>query len=198
MLTERDYASDERNTSPAGIACSTNNLRDHNGSITEFVNLHACPCSVQEVYTLAISLQYYIGNLYLEIADISHEPQKTLYTNLAMRQLETKNDLQRICNDYLNELMYRFYKAGGPIIDDRLSELQLKDIQAFYKRILTNLLLHFDLLVDMSFNGSLSIEQMLTEISDYTFHTYTTLGKLYSDNKIQRAFNELINSIPVA
>ena len=196
MLTDRTYASFEPNAYSVEICSSINQLRDHNGSISEFVNLHSCPGSVQEVYALAISLQYYIGNLYLEMADMSPEPPKTQYMNLAMRQLENKNALEKICNDYLNELMDRFYKTGGPIMDDQLSELQLKDIQAFFKRILTNLLLHFDILVDMSFNASLSIEQMLTEINNYTFHTYATLGKLYSDDRIQRAFNVLTSPIP--
>ncbi len=78
-------------------------------------------------------------------------------------------------------------------MDNQRSELQLKDIQA-----LTNLLLHFDILVDMSFNGSLSLEQILREINNYTFHTYSTLGKLYRDDSIQRAFNDLTTPIPAA
>lgn len=196
MLTERIYANNESNAYSASIISGMSKQSADNGSIAEFVKLHSCPCSVQEVYSLAISLQYYIGNLYLEMADGSQEPQKSQYMSLAMRQLENKKNLQKICNDYLNELMDCYYKTGGPIIDDRLSESQLKDVQAFFQRILTNLLLHYEILVDMSSNGSMSLSQMSAEIDSYTLFTYSTLGKLYSDAKIQRTFNELTKLIP--
>ena len=196
MLTKRSSVNDEPNPSSFAIATSANKLRDHNSSIAQFVNAHPFPCSVDEVFSLAISLQYYIGNLYLEMADICHEPQKTEYLDIALQQLENKKTIENNCNDYLNELMDYFYKTGGPIMDDRVSELQSKEIQAFFQRILTNLLTHFDILVDMSFNGSLSLEQMQTEVNYYTLHSYASWGKLYRNVKIQRAFNELMNTIP--
>ncbi len=196
MLTERNYVSEEPNSYSFAIATDVKKLRDHNGSIAQFVNAHPFPCSVEEVFALAISLQYYIGNLYLEMADICHEPQKTEYLNIAMQQLENKKAIEKSCNDYLNELMDYFYKTGGPIMDDRLNELQSKELQAFFQRILTNLLTHFDILVDMSLNGSLSLEQMRTEVNYYTLHSYSSWSKLYRNVKIQRAFNELMNTIP--
>lgn len=175
------------------LKCNIESLcNQHTSNITEFICQHTCPGSVEEVYSLAISLQYHIGDIFVLLAELSLEPEKTHYLNMAMQQLENKNILQQSCQAYLHELMDCFYKNGGQVINERLSELEAREIQPFFKRILTNLLLSFDALMSMHLNENLTLEQMLAETHNYTLHSYASWGKLYRHEKISRAFNDLM------
>lgn len=175
------------------MECNVDSLcSQHSNDIAEFICLHSCPRSVEEVYTLAVSLQYHIGDIFVILAELSLEPEKTTYLNKAMIQLENKNIIQHNCDEYLNGLVISFYKNGGQVLDERLSDGEAREIQPFFKRILSNLLLSYDALLGMHLNENLTLEQMLAEINNYTLHSYASWGKLYRNEKISRAFNELM------
>jgi hypothetical protein len=76
-----------------------------------------CPRCEDDVYSIAISLQYYTGAKYLELADRNLGAAKGIYTSLAMRQLDIKEAIAKIANDKLNLQLHYFYNNGGPAMD---------------------------------------------------------------------------------
>lgn len=151
-----------------------------------------CPCSVDQVYSLGINIQYYVGDIYLELGRRNQEPDKNQYKSLAMKQLDGKNAIEKLANINLTRLLSYFYNNGGPIIEPPLSEEMARDIQPFFTRISSNFMEQLDVIVDMVSKTSLSAHELEHMISGNVIDMYTTMSMLFPIDEIKDAFNDLI------
>jgi hypothetical protein len=53
----------------------------------------SCPRYMNDVYTLGIDLQYYIGDIYLQMAEISRGDIRSQYKKMAVSELEIKEKI---------------------------------------------------------------------------------------------------------
>ncbi|MEN6463337.1 MAG: hypothetical protein ABFC94_18455 [Syntrophomonas sp.] len=159
----------------------------------EIANPVVCPRCVDEIYSLGVSLQNYIGSIYLELTVLNKGPKKNLYTNLALNQLVVKKEIEKLANDNLNRLLAYFYDNGGPIMEVPVSEKLAKEIQPFFNRIVNSFLNQVDFLVNRTSKGEMSANDLNIEINNHIISMYTAMGKLFQVDEMQNAFNELIN-----
>jgi hypothetical protein len=140
----------------------------------------SCPRYMNDVYTLGIDLQYYIGDIYLQMAEISRGDIRSQYKKMAVSELEIKEKIEKINNARLNELLTQFYNNGGQIIEAPLTSDQAKELQPFFNRLLDTYFkrlesllvllnlsfigLHFPLIL---FNGSFSLSELQIQFPDY-------------------------------
>lgn len=171
------------------------NLRERNISnrtSDELVNLEPCPRSVDDVYSLGVRIQYYIGAVYLELDGMSKGSKQTVYTALALKQLEGKEEIEKLVNENLNRLLGWFYNNGGAIIEPPVSEQLAKELQPFFNRVMANFLYQLDVLMKMTAKGDISASDLDESINNNIIALYTVLCKLFKDEEIKDAFNELI------
>lgn len=161
-------------------------------AVDELINFGSCPCSVDEVYSLGISLQYYIGDIYLDL-EATQGPQKFLYKKLALNQLDIKEEIAKLANANLNQLLCYFYNNGGPIIEAPVSEEMAKEIQPFFNRIAVNFMNQLDVIVSMASKGNMDPSELESAINNNIIAMYTTMRKLFQVDEIENAFNELIS-----
>jgi hypothetical protein len=159
---------------------------------SKLVNMEPVPCSADEVFSLGVSLQYYIGAIYLELAESNQGPHKVQYKDLALGQLEGKVEIEKLAKDNLNRLLTYFYNNGGPIIERPVSELMSKGIQPFFNRIVANFLDQVNALVQRVTEENISASQLEETINNYIITMYTSMCKLFLVDEIQTAFKELI------
>jgi hypothetical protein len=157
----------------------------------ELVNLEPCPRSVDDVYSLGVRLQYYIGAIYLELDSLNQGSQQIPYTSLALRQLEGKEAIEKLVNANLNHLLWQFYNSGGAIIEAPVSEQLAKEIQPFFNRIMANFLNHLDVMMSMTVNGDMSASDLDDAINNNIITMYSVLWKLFKDDEMKNAFSEL-------
>ncbi len=169
---------------------STINKPDYSTKSAELLNPMSCPRSVEEAYSLGISLQYYIGDIYLTLAG-SITGHKKIFNDIAIAQLDTKNKLQKLANTALNEKLAYFYNNGGCIIEPPVSEIQAKEINGFFNRIVANCLNQIDVIVTMATEGSTPPKELESEINNIIIRMYTSLGKLYQAADIKCAFEAM-------
>lgn len=169
---------------------STINRADYSTKSAELLNPLAFPCSVEDVYSLGISLQYFMGDIYLNLA-ASSKGQKTIFKNMAMAQLDVKNELQKQVNADLNEKLAYFYNNGGGIIEPPVSEHQAKELNGFFNRIVANYLNQIDVIVTLTAEGSITPSELETEMNNIIIHMYTSLAKLYKADEIKCAFEAM-------
>jgi hypothetical protein len=172
------------------------NLRAHNyrsRTSYELVNLEPCPRSVDDVYALGIRLQYYIGAVYLELDGLNKGSNDKTYINLAIRQLEGKDLIEKLVNDNLNRLLGRFYNEYSEFDEYPVSEQVADKIQPFFNRVMANLLYQLDVMMNMTAKGDISSDDLEDSINNNMIALYTVLGKLFQAEEIKNSFNELIS-----
>jgi len=161
----------------------------------ETVNLGPCPRSADEVYSLGVSLQYYIGDIYLELEALTQGEQRLQYQNLALSQLTVKQEIEKLANENLNRLLWYFYNHGGPVIEAPVTEKMAKEIQPFFNRIAVNFLNQLDVLVRLASKGNMSPSELESTINDGIIDMYATMSMLFNTDEIKDAFSELIEII---
>ena len=168
----------------------TRNYRSHlnNGLIV----MDPCPCSVDGVYSLGVSLQYYLGAIYLDLAQQNKGLQKNLYKDLALKQFQGKDEIEKLANTNLNQLLGYFYSNGDPLIEDTI-ENTVKEEQPFFNRIVVNFLEKVNLFVKSISKMKILASELEEGINQYCVALYTDLSKLYQAYKMQQAFNMLIS-----
>lgn len=159
----------------------------------EIANSVACPRGVDEVYSLGVSMQNYIGAIYLELTDLSKFPKKNLYTGLALHQLKVKKEIEKLGNYNLDRMLEYFYNNRGPIMEPPVSEESIREIQPAFDRNVAAFLTKIDFLVNRTFKGEMSPRDLDTEISRQIVAMYTAMRNLFHDDEMQQAFDELIN-----
>ncbi|MGI5921311.1 MAG: hypothetical protein ACOX6I_06210 [Syntrophomonadaceae bacterium] len=155
-------------------------------------NSIACPRSADEVYSLGVNLQNYLGDIYLDLSGTSHGSQKVFYSKLAVEQLIGKEEIEKLANYNLNRLLSYFYSNGGPVIEPPLAEEKAREITPFFDRIVTNALYQLDLLVNDAIKEKMEAAELEKAINKNIIELYTSLSNLIPEKEIQDAFNELI------
>lgn len=151
-----------------------------------------CPRSMNDVYSLGVSLQYSIGETFLEIAELNQGNKRNLFTQLALKQLDAKAEIENLANANLNRLLAFFYNNGGPVIEPPVTNEQVKEIQPFFNRIMSNFYNQLDDSVQLTSKGSMNVEELDKVINNVLIDMYSTMRKLYQADEIVTAFDELI------
>lgn len=148
-----------------------------------------CPRSVDEVYSMGIRLQYFIGGLYLEMADFQQGSFKKFYKEQVVKQLANKKEIQSLADNNLNCLLAYFYENGGPIIEPPVSEQIAREIQPFFNRIAANAMKRVNSIrVEAEYNG----EDIVRVIDSTLADMYTAMSKLFNkDKEVSKAFINL-------
>jgi hypothetical protein len=150
--------------------------------------LEKFPRSVDEVYSLGISLQNYLGETYLTAMNKA-------YDNLALGEQNANEEIRRLVNTNLNQLLTYFYNNGGLFIETPapVSEQTAKEIRPFFNRIIINFLDQLDIVVSVAAKGNISSEELKELINNNVIKLYTTMTILFPVKEIQTAFTKLIN-----
>lgn len=157
----------------------------------KMANPVVCPRCVDEVYSLGISLEEYLGRVYLELAELN-KGKKNPYTNLLLDHLGIKKGIEELAKDNLDQLLTYFYENGGPIIEKPVSELTAREIQPFFNRVVTSFLDQMDFVWNKAYQGKMSASDLNNQINEHIVAMYTSMGKLFRNEEMQNAFNELI------
>lgn len=152
--------------------------------------LEKFPRSVNEVYSLGMSLQNYLEESYLAL-----DAMNKAYKNLALGEQNANEEIRRLANANLNQLLTYFYNNGGQIIEDQaaVSEQTAKEIRPFFNRIVINFLDQLDIVVSVAAQGNISSEELKELINNNIIKLYTTMTFLFPVEEIQTAFAKLIN-----
>lgn len=171
------------------------NKRDYSTKSAELIDPMAFPRSVEEIYTMGISLQYYIGDIYLRLAAMNKGAQKNRYNEIAVAQLNVKNEIQKLANAHLNEKLNYFYNNGGPVIEAPISEREAKELNGFFNRIVANYLNQMDVIVTMTAEGSMSSSDLESEINNIIIRMFVSLSNLYQLDDLKQAFHNMASVI---
>lgn len=151
-----------------------------------------CPRCEHDVYALAIKMHYYIGAIYLDLAD-SNKNNKAAYTSLAAVQLAKKDEISRHSNERLDQLLYVFYYVNeGQVINPPISEIMAEEIQPDFDAILTFFMNQIDDIVEAAINENLDITEVENKIAACMVETCTQISMLYKVDEIQKAFDEVL------
>lgn len=175
------FSNIEANTAKKNVATKDLNQGD-------ILCLEKFPRSVDEVYSLGISLQNYLGDTYLALGAMNKA-----YNNLVLGELNANEEIQRLANANLNQLLTYFYHNGGPIIEAPVSEQTAKEIRPFFNRIVINFLGQLDFVLSVAAKGNISAEELKEVIDNNVIQLYTTMTILFPVKEIQTAFTKLIN-----
>lgn len=157
----------------------------------ELVNSIPVPRSVDDVYSIGSNLQYCIRAKYSELADVSGKNMKAQFTDLAVRQLKIKKEIDKAANYNLNTLLHYFYQNGGPIMEDPVNETMAKDLRPFFTRLTGNFLTSLDQVADDAYMGKMSAAEMETAVNNSISSLYGTAAQLFPVDVMQKAFLEL-------
>ncbi len=152
----------------------------------------ACPRYINDVYSIGTNLHYYIGDIYLQLAEGKQGDIKQQYKTMAIVELEIKDEIQKIGNASLNEILGYFYNNGGTVVESALSYQESKAIQPFFNRILDIFTKKVDLLTVLAANGRITPGRMESIINYDLVELYSKMSKLFPVDKMVRAFDQLV------
>ena len=168
-------------------------VSDYNyASVDDGSKIISCPRYMNDVYTLGIDLQYYIGVIYLQMGEMSLGQAKSQYKKMAVCELDIKEKIQEINNERLNELLSHFYNNGGQILEAPLTTEQAKEIQPFFNRILDTYFKRLESLLVLAAEGSITPDRLDRMINFDTVELYGNIGKLFKVDEIVKGFKVLI------
>ncbi len=174
----------------AKLLQEVSNYNKNDGDKAE--NTIPCPRYMNDVYSIGINLQYYIGDIYLRLAEVSHKELKSLYKKMAVVELDIKEQIQEVNNARLNELLSYFYNNGGTVIDPPLSSAESKSIQPFFNRIMDTFTEQVESSLVLAANKSISADKVKSMINHDIIEMYTSMSKLFPVDEITIAFWQLI------
>lgn len=152
----------------------------------------SCPRYINDVYSIGTNLHYYIGDIYLQLAEGKQGNIKQQYKTMAIVQLEIKDEIQKVENVCLNEMLGYFYNNGGTIVESALSYQDSQAIQPFFNRILDIFTKKVDLLTVLAANGRITPGRMESIINYDLVELYSKMSKLFPVDKMVRAFDQLV------
>lgn len=152
----------------------------------------SCPRYKKDVYALGINLQYYIGDMYLQLAEISQGEVKSQFKRMAVTELEIKQQIQQINNANLNELLSYFYNNGGKIIEAPVASEQTKEIHPFFNRILNTFIKRIESWLVLAAEGTVTPDRLDSMVSYDIIEMYGNMCKLFKVDEIVRGFEVLI------
>lgn len=161
-------------------------------AVEDFAKGISCPRCECDVYSIGISLEYFVGSVFMAMADADKLAPKADYTHLAMRQLDRKEKIVAINNDKLNQMLQYFYDNGGPIIEPPVDEQKASKIMPRFNSLINAFFDRMDVLVHESFTGKINVSEMDNEINTFVLEMYTTMKALYREYELRNAFDELI------
>lgn len=164
----------------------------NNQAVGDLNKLGNCPRYVDDVYTLGINLHYYAGAIYLELADLYQGYCKAQFKNLALKELQGKQEIERFAKHNYNQLLMYFYDNGGPIIEAPVSEKMKNELQSTFDGILAEFLSQLSTVANAAAIGKMTARELAEAINSHMIATYTEISKLYGNKEIQNAFDELI------
>jgi hypothetical protein len=183
IMNSRFAAFSTREANTAKITIATKDLKQG-----EILCQEKFTRSVDEVYSLGLSLQNYLGDTYLAL-----ETMNKAYKNLALGELNANEEIRKLANVNLNQLLTYFYNNGGTIIEAPVSEQTAKEIRPFFNRIVVNFLEQLDFAVSAAAKGNISAEELKEVINNNVIELYTTMTTLFPVKEIQTTFTKLIN-----
>jgi hypothetical protein len=130
--------------------------------------------------------------MYMELERLSQGDTQIKFREMALRQLEIKEEVDRFANADLNRLLWYFYNNGGPVIENPVSERLAKELQPFFNQIVANFLSQADVLLKMTANGNIGADAMEAEINHNLIRMYSTLSKLFQVEDMGKACENLI------
>lgn len=151
-----------------------------------------CPRCEHDVYAFAMRIQYYIGSLFLELAD-RNKSCKAAYTSRAAAQLTMKDKIAGYSNERLNDLLRIFYYVNeGQVIPPPVSETMAETIQPDFDAKLTSFIKQLDEIVAAASIGKLTVEEAENQINAGVIEMYSQLKAVYQAEEIQTAIEEMI------
>jgi hypothetical protein len=160
-------------------------------AVDDLTQAVVCPRCESDVYSFGMNLEYFVGSIFLALADIKKGASKLDFTNLAMKQLDRKEKIVKINNDALNRLLQYFYDNGGPIIESPVDEKTASKIAPRFKKIQDNFFDKMEVLVNQSSAGHI-VDQMEIKIDNIIFEMYTAMKALYKEDELRNAFDKMI------
>jgi len=154
--------------------------------------IRSCPRYLKEVYDLGADLQYYIGDMYLQLAELSQVKIKATYQKMAVHQLEMRQRIERLNEAHLNEILTHFYNNGGKVVEAPLASEAAKELQPFFNRMMDTFLKRLESALVLAAEGSISPEQLGSMIDNDITEMYRNLGKLFQVEPIVRGFEAMI------
>jgi hypothetical protein len=154
--------------------------------------IRSCPRYLKEVYDLGADLQYYIGDMYLQLAELSQVKIKATYQKMAVHQLEMRQRIERLNEAHLNEILTHFYNNGGKVVEAPLASEASKELQPFFNRMMDTFLKRLESALVLAAEGSISPEQLGSMIDNDITEMYRNLGKLFQVEPIVRGFEAMI------
>lgn len=156
------------------------------------IDLGTCPRSADQVYSLGINVQYCIGDVYLELSSLNQEPAKSQYKNMAMRQLDGKNEIEKLANINLNRLLTYFYNNGGQVIEPPLNDEMARQIKPFFSRMADNFIKQLNIIAGMAAKNNLSGCELEHTLNETIIDMYNTMSMFFPVDEIRNAFSDLI------
>ncbi|KUG04379.1 hypothetical protein ASZ90_018220 [hydrocarbon metagenome] len=150
------------------------------------------PRYINDVYSIGTSLQCYIGDIYLHLAEVSQGDVRAQYKKMAIAELKIKEQTQHIANARLNEMLGYFYNNGGTIVEPIMTQTQAKAIQPFFNRMLDIFNKRVELGTVLAANGTISPSKIASMINYDITEMYSNMKKLFQVSEMEHAFNELI------
>ncbi len=152
-----------------------------------------CPRCMNDVYAIGTHIQYHVGDICLQLADINMGDQRKQYIKMAIKQSKGKNQILTLANAHLNELQWYFYNNGGRVIEDPVSKKQAREIQPFFNRIMDNFLERLDALLKLPSKVNMSAGEIEIIINEDIIDMYANLSRLFQVDEIVYAFDQLIS-----
>lgn len=180
------------------IAIRSHNLATPLGStysraVEDFSKAISCPRSECDVYAIGIGLEYFVGSVFMALADVEKIAAKSEYTQLAMRQLDRKERIVAVNNDKLNQMIQYFYDHGGPVIEPPVDEQRTDKITPRFNTLINEFFNRMDVLVSEAYADRTDVDEIENEIDASVLKMYTTMKGLYREYELRNAFDEIIS-----
>ena len=137
-------------------------------------------------------LEYFVGSVFVALAEMDRNVSGSEYTRLAMMQLERKEKIVAVNNNKLNQMLQYFYDNGGPIIEPPVDEQKAARIAPRFNAIINEFCDRMDVLVNESSSGRMGAREMEKETNAAVLEVYTASKALYREYELRNAFDDLL------
>ena len=161
-------------------------------AVEDFVKAITCPRCEYDVYAVGIALEYFVGSVFMTLAEMGRDVARSEYTHLAMMQLERKEKIVAVNNNKLNQMLQYFYDNGGPIIEPPVDEQKAARIAPRFKAIINEFCDRMDALVTKASAGRIGVREMEKETNAAVLEVYTAMKALYREYELRNACDYLL------
>ncbi len=161
-------------------------------AVEDFAKAVVCPRCEYDVYAIGISLEYFVGSVYMALAEKDRDVSSSEYTHLAMMQLERKEKIVAVNNNKLNQMLQYFYDNGGPIIEPPVDEQKAARIAPRFNAIINEFCNRMDVLVNEASAGRMGAREMEKETNAAVLEVYSAIKALYREYELRNACEDLL------